>query len=325
MSNSGPISIHKMIKLLVVFLLVLSPLGAAFYSGDSHALSESEKLEPLIIFSPVEIETLNKLSPKVAETLIVFYPDKKEYWRQLWQIHAFKEENQKALSIIELAYVKGFVDKNSDIENLAKLYSFNKLPFKAAMTLEKHIKSGEVKKTETNLKDLANYFFEAKELLKSAEYFGEAAEISSDPALYQRQGDMLFQMGEFPQAEIALKKVIAKNENMKLEVSLTLVLAYLYQKKFRESYHQIEEASDALKPAIAEDKEAMQNKFSQSLIANILDPKKSPEIYMYAMRRRNSQETQLQLLTDKYSQVKSIIESWKLYIVDKAMRNGVML
>jgi tetratricopeptide (TPR) repeat protein len=85
----------------------------------------------------------------------------------------------------------------------------------------------------------------AKEMLKAAKYFGEAAAVKGDAKLYRRQGEMLFQAEKYSKAVTALTTALKKGvDDTKIgNVHLTLMQAYFYQGKYQKAYAKMEEAS----------------------------------------------------------------------------------
>jgi tetratricopeptide (TPR) repeat protein len=187
-----------------------------------------------------------KMYPKtviMGETLIKVFPEVKRNWVQLGMFYVLVEDYKKGLSVMEMAYKQGYLEKPNEFRTLAQMYSQNELPIKAATIQEKYLKLGVMKRTEQNLKSLANYFLAAKEMNKAAKYFGEAAEMSDKAYLYRRQGEMFFQAEKYGQAVVALKKALDRDVPKKGAVNLTLMQSYFYQGKFKSAYATMNEAN----------------------------------------------------------------------------------
>ncbi|NQZ05902.1 MAG: hypothetical protein HRT35_01960 [Algicola sp.] len=180
---------------------------------------------------------------KMGETLVKVFPETKRNWVQLGMFYVLVEDYKKGLSAMELAYKQGFLEKPNEFRTLAQMYSHNELPIKAATIQEKYLKLGVMKRTEQNLKSLANYFLAAKEMNKAAKYFGEAAEMSDKAYLYRRQGEMFFQVEKYGQAVVALKKALDRDVPKKGAVNITLMQSYFYQGKFKSAYATMKEAN----------------------------------------------------------------------------------
>lgn len=179
---------------------------------------------------------------KIGEILVKLFPEEKRNWVQLGMFYVMVEDYTKGLSMMEMAYKQGFLEKSNEFKTLAQMYSQNELPIKAATVQEKYIKLGVMKRSEQNLKSLANYFMAAKEMNKAAQYFGEAAKDSEKAFLYRRQGEMLFQAEKYGQAVVALQKALDKDVAKQGGVHLTMMQAYFHQGKYKNAYASLKKA-----------------------------------------------------------------------------------
>ena len=101
------------------------------------------------------------------------------------------ENYDLALSTFQIAYNQGYLSKVSEIKALAQLYATNDVPHKSALIQEKYIKEGLIERNAESLSALANTLHQAKEYSEAANYYGEAAKLSSDPEHYRKQGVLL--------------------------------------------------------------------------------------------------------------------------------------
>ncbi|WP_371377307.1 hypothetical protein [Thalassotalea aquiviva] len=178
----------------------------------------------------------------VLETVVVLFPEKKNWWTQLGMFYTLVEDYKKALYTLEMAYKQGFLEKESEIKMLANLYASNDVPYRSAKLLEKYIDSGLVTRNETNMYAMANAFHAAQEVETAAKYFGETAKISNDPKHYRRQGMLLQQAQQYDAATQALQKALDLDIDDKGRVYMTLAEAYFYQNKFKKATVAITEA-----------------------------------------------------------------------------------
>ena len=105
------------------------------------------KKEPYIMkyASYYELKQTKKVI-EVLEEAVVIFPKEKTFWVQLGNFYSADEQFAKALAVIDMAYKQGYLTTENEIKLLANLYNNNNVPYKAAATLEKHMKSGLVKK-----------------------------------------------------------------------------------------------------------------------------------------------------------------------------------
>lgn len=116
------------------------------------------------------------------------------------------------------------------------MYANNSIPFKAAATMEKHMKSGLVKKDKNNLSFIASNYQAAREFAKAADYYGELAKVTNEADAYRRQGSAYLSIQRYNDAIAAFDKALSMNVDKASGVYMSLVDAYFYQKKYKEAY-----------------------------------------------------------------------------------------
>ena len=176
----------------------------------------------------------------VVETMVQLFPENKQFWVYLGNFYTLTEEYGKALSTLQLAYSQGYLEKDSEVRMLAQMYANNNIPYKAATVMEKHMKTGLVKKDKTNLTFIASNYQSAREFSRAAEYYGELAKLTNDADAYRRQGSSLILAEKYSAAVVALNKALEAGVNAKAPVYLALVEAYFYQNKFKDAYQAVQ-------------------------------------------------------------------------------------
>lgn len=179
---------------------------------------------------------------EVQEETVRIFPDDKAQWTQLGFFYMLVEDHKKALSTFEIAYNQGFLTKAAEIKALSQLYSMNDIPVKAAQVLEKHIKSGLVKKDERMLTSVASSYQQAKEFKEAADYYGQSAVLSSDPDLYQKQGMVYYAMERYSDAIKALQKALDAGSDKKGAIHLAMMQANFDKGDFKSAYAHVLEA-----------------------------------------------------------------------------------
>jgi len=169
----------------------------------------------------------SKNAIKVLEVLVELFPAVPKYWAQLGQFYMLEEQYAEALQTMHIAYINGFLTKKSQILVLAQLYSNNMIPHRAAVVLEKHVKSGLIERDERMLKQIASAWHQAKELKKAAKFYGEAAAIENNGELYYKQGTLQFELEHHKSAIKALKLAL-KDQNLRKPESARFTLAQSY-------------------------------------------------------------------------------------------------
>jgi len=186
-----------------------------------------------------------KKAIEVLETTVKIFPDDKRWWTYLAQFYSMEEQYEKALVTLEVAHKQGMLESENEFKLLSQLYANNNVPFKAASILEKHVKSGLIKKDKNILNSMASSFQNARDMKKAAQYYGESAKIDNDGDAYRRQGSSLILSEKYTDAVVALNNAIDAGVKNKGQVYLSLVEAYFYQNKFRDAYQAVQKAKAA--------------------------------------------------------------------------------
>lgn len=179
---------------------------------------------------------------EVQEESVRVFPDDGSQWTQLGFFYLLVEDNKKALSTFEIAYNQGFVTKAAEIKALSQLYSMNDIPVKAAQILEKHIKSGLIKKEERMLTSVASSYSQAKEFKEAADYYGQSALLASDPDLYQKQGTVYYALEKYSDAVVAFQKALDGGSDKKGPIHLAMMQAHFDKGDFKSAYKHVLEA-----------------------------------------------------------------------------------
>lgn len=179
---------------------------------------------------------------EVQEETVRIFPDDKTQWTQLGFFYMLVEDHKKALSTFEMAYNQGYLTKPAEVKALSQLYSMNDIPFKAAQVLEKHVKSGLVKKEERMLTSIATSYQQSKEFKEAANYYGESAKMTSDPDLYQKQGMVYYAMERYNDAINALQKALDNGSEKTGAIHLAMMQANFDKEDFRSAYKHVLEA-----------------------------------------------------------------------------------
>ncbi len=126
--------------------------------------------------------------PKVVETLEILVKDfpKREYWVRLAGVYGQEGQEKKQLHTLQAAYVADFLEKETDLTNLAGLLMQEEIPFTAARVLEKGIKDEIVEDNAKNLRSLGQAWQLAQEVDKAIPVFEDAAKLADDGKIFER-------------------------------------------------------------------------------------------------------------------------------------------
>ncbi len=141
-----------------------------------------------------------------------------KYWIQLAGMYGELGLEEKQLAIMEIAEQKGFVMTGSDMFNLAQLYYYHQMPYKAALLMNEAIESGKLAEDERNLTFLAQSWNYAKESDKAIPVMLAAAKLAETGELYAQLGQMYLNTEQWELAiqatQQALEKGGLRNEGM---------------------------------------------------------------------------------------------------------------
>ena len=181
---------------------------------------------------------------KIGEEIVRVWPDDKKAWVSLGKYYLQTEDYQKGLATMEVAYKNGYFENEVEYKVLSNFYSLNEIPFRAAVTLEKAVKSEKVKRTKQNVSAIASNYHRSKDLEKAAKYYEEAAKFDDDAELYRKAGSLLLQSEKFSAAVVRLNKALELGSDKKGTIYSDLAEAYYYQGKYKQAYAAITKAMD---------------------------------------------------------------------------------
>jgi len=115
----------------------------------------------------------------VLQELIKKWP-KKQYWMQLASLYAELEDQKRQLNALELAYLQGYLEQETEILTLVSLLLNNDVYLRAGNILEKGLNDGTVSSTLEHWRLLAQAWTMAQENERAIPALKRAAELSSD-------------------------------------------------------------------------------------------------------------------------------------------------
>lgn len=168
-----------------------------------------------------------------------------KYWLQLAGMYGELEQEEKQLAVMEIAEQKSYIATGSDMFNLAQLYYYHQLPYKAAAIMQKAIDAGKLPENERNLTFLAQSWNGAKETEKAIPVMLAAAKLSKTGQLYAQLGQMYLNMDKWLLAiaasQQALEKGGLRNEGLP---HLVIGMAKFNVGEFNEALNQLAKAQE---------------------------------------------------------------------------------
>jgi tetratricopeptide (TPR) repeat protein len=145
----------------------------------------------------------------VLEVLIKHFP-KKSYYLQLSAVYGELGREKRALSALELAYIQGLLDRESEVLNLAQSYLYHDVPYRAAQVLAKGLADGIIEEDAEHWKLLGDSWLHAREYDAALQPLQRAAALSDDGNLFVRIGQVHMERDELKEARAALEKGLSK-------------------------------------------------------------------------------------------------------------------
>lgn len=193
---------------------------ALFHTGDKeqalvHGRAAVERAKVpkeawLQLVLAVYVETKQYEQAALAlEALTAFYP-KKLYWQQLSAVHAEAGDFNKALAVSAIAYDQGVLTDDKELRQLAQLYLYNRIPYQAAIVLEKGMSEGVIPETAETWQLLADAWVLARERDKAEKPLEQAAAQSADGELYFRLAQVQIERENWAAARTSLARALEK-------------------------------------------------------------------------------------------------------------------
>jgi tetratricopeptide (TPR) repeat protein len=165
------------------------------------------------------------------EALIMLKP-RKAYWTQLSSLYAHLEQEPKSLAVMQLAYEQEFLETDRELRQLAQLYLYHSIPYRAATVLEKGLADGIVEEDADVFAMIANSWLLAREHEAALAPLERAAEMSPKGDLYARLGQVLLDRERWRDSAKALRAAFAKDGLTDPgTANLMLGMALYYQKR----------------------------------------------------------------------------------------------
>ncbi len=147
---------------------------------------------------------------RTLETMIPLWPNKKQYWTQLSNVHFKLEEDDQALSVMALAYRNGLLDTQADILYLANLYAFREVPLKSAQVMQGGLDGNIVEPSEKHWTMTGDSWYAAEELEEALAAYENAGKVALDGDIDLRRGYILIDLERWDEARTALRAAVDK-------------------------------------------------------------------------------------------------------------------
>ncbi|MES2825285.1 MAG: tetratricopeptide repeat protein [Pseudomonadota bacterium] len=142
--------------------------------------------------------------------LIVKFPQKPDYWKQLSSVLYEGKSEPESLAVLALAERQGFLQKPAEIKNLFSVYMMLESPYKAGTLLETAIAKNTLPADETNLSSLSDAWINARESVKAETTLKQLASMSDKGDYYYKLGAMYGDNERWQDSKGMLTKALQK-------------------------------------------------------------------------------------------------------------------
>lgn len=233
-------------------------LAMAYYQQNDHAralppaekaVQASAKPQPswsqLLLALYLHLEKWDKAVPLVTAQ-VRSAPHDKAAWQQLASIYAQQQLHDRALVVTELMDYAGHLSTPEEYLRVAEQLSYAKNPFRAASYLSEAVEQRKLKADAGLYQKIANAWLAAREYDKAIAPMQRAFELSGDANIGARIGEIHLQRNDWPAAEAAVQKAMAKGGlKDRSSVALNLGIALYNQNKLDEARGAFEQAAQA--------------------------------------------------------------------------------
>ena len=179
---------------------------------------------------------------KILKELVIYYP-KTEYWLTMAGTYSELKRLDKQMSILEMLYEGGMLQRGNQQLNLANLYMLHEAPYKAAALLEQGMKEDKIEQNIRNLRLLSQAWLQAQENEKSLPPLQQAARLSKDGELDMRLGQAYLNLYRYDEAVKSLRTAFKKGGLKRADqANIMLGLALFETHKFDASLAAFREA-----------------------------------------------------------------------------------
>ncbi|WP_199922549.1 tetratricopeptide repeat protein [Pseudoalteromonas piratica] len=146
---------------------------------------------------------------RVLEEMVLRF-DKPEYWVQLAGMYGEIGQDNKQLALIETAKQRGFLNDGTKLKNLAQIYMYSGLAYKAANAMELGFEQGNIEKSAKNLIFVAEAYMQAREDKKAVPYFIAAAKQTENGEYDRRLAEVYLNLELFDEAADSAREALDK-------------------------------------------------------------------------------------------------------------------
>lgn len=147
---------------------------------------------------------------QLLEQLLAKNPNERKLWDAISGDYFRANEEAKAFEVQKAMYLGGILQTEDELMRIVNFYNRFNVPYKAAKILEKEMNAGRISKDYEKMELLANLYQVAREFKRAIPVIEEAAQMSSNGAMYERLGRSYSELKDWAKAEEAFTQAIQK-------------------------------------------------------------------------------------------------------------------
>ena len=137
---------------------------------------------------------------ETSKDLVAFHPREKKYLEQMGAMYSENDFDLESLSSLEFGLTQDILEKERDYQILSNFFMFKDVPIEAAKVLTEGLEKKIVKRNTENLESLANALIGSREYERAAEILFEASQLTDDPNLPYRLGQIELNLNRWEKA-----------------------------------------------------------------------------------------------------------------------------
>ena len=176
------------------------------------------------------------------QQMITLWPDQAGYWEQLASVYVLREEEDRALGVLRLAWLQGVLEKESSIKSMVQLAVTRGIPEHAARLIEQAFEAKVLPRDEYYVDLLANAWVSAREDTAAIETFTELARLKNAGEPLLRVANLHVERGRWAEAQGAIEEALSLDLEEPGKAWLLLGITLSEQQRFKEGFEALRKA-----------------------------------------------------------------------------------
>lgn len=214
----------------------------AVYQAIAHAEEPAPAHYELLFYLLYEQKLQDRAISTLKMMLSLFEP-KKSYYVQLAGLLQERGGYADALAVLELAYLGGMLESESELLQLAHLYRYREMPYRAARLLMQGMQREQIGKRAKTLLLLAECLRESRAYAEALQAYEQAAQKSDDGEIYAIMAQLYTRLHDYDGVIDATEKGLAKQVKHPEDLYYLQGLALFEQKHYLLSKKQFDRAA----------------------------------------------------------------------------------